>query len=105
MPSLAGLILDRHDAGLPVVQEFDALPAWQMGLWFEDLREIGPSLIALGVERRPGNALNVEIGAPVPRCDQRSPDGRGMAWLWSGGSALAYGCCSRRSCPKIGGAS
>lgn len=55
----------------------------------------------LAVERRPGNALNVEIGAPVPRCNRKSPDGRGLAWLLSGGDSLSYGHCTPRACPAI----
>lgn len=57
--------------------------------------------MALAVERRPGNALNVEIGAPAPRCNRKSPDGRGLAWLLSGGDALAYGHCTPRACPAL----
>ena len=60
-----------------------------------------PDRIDLGVERRPANALNVEIGQPMPRCQQQSPDGRGLAWLWSGGSPLAYGQCCRSACPLL----
>lgn len=54
----------------------------------------------VGVPRRPGNALNVEMGAPAPRCMQKSPDGRGLTWLMSGGSVLAYGCCAN-PCPRF----
>ncbi len=102
MKSVAGLILDRHEAGLPVSAEFEVLPARQMEIWFEDLAPICPSRINLGIERRPANALNIEIGQPLPRCTELSPDGRGMAWLWSGGSALAYGRCCARACWRAG---
>ncbi len=60
-----------------------------------------PDRIALGVERRPANALNVEIMEPMPRCKQQSPDGRGSIWLLSGGSPLAYGRCCRSGCPRL----
>lgn len=62
-----------------------------------------PYRIALEVERRPGNALNVEIGTPVARCRSKPPRhwpaGAGwLRWLASGGSPLVFGPCSR-SCP------
>jgi len=60
-----------------------------------------PSRRELEVERRPGNALNIEVGTPLPRCTEKSPDGRGMAWVWSGGSLLAYGTCSASECPRL----
>lgn len=53
------------------------------------------------VNRRPANALNVEIGSPAIRCALRSPDGRGAIWLLSGGSPLAYGCCERATCRRL----
>lgn len=52
------------------------------------------------LERRPANALNIEIGSPLPRCTRKSPDGRGLAWLLSGGSPLAYGHCTPLACPS-----
>jgi hypothetical protein len=64
---------------------------------------------SLGIERRPGNALNVEIGTPQPRCLIKPPDGRGITkeggtldYLRSGGNVLAYGVCSESSCPHEG---
>lgn len=65
------------------------------------------------LERRPANALNIEIGTPAARCLARPPDGRGvtrdgstLAWLRSGGSLLAYGRCApgphcARGCVRI----
>jgi hypothetical protein len=62
----------------------------------------------LRVERRPGNALNIEIGAPMPRCMFQPPDGRGVTrdggtldWLRSGGAELDYGICCADKCPKV----
>jgi hypothetical protein len=52
------------------------------------------------LERRRANALNVEIGSPSPRCTQKSPDGRGLLWWFSGGSLLSYGVCDIRNCPE-----
>lgn len=68
-----------------------------------------PQRIALPVPRRPGNALNVEIGSPVPRCRCRTPeswggfDPRAVRWLNSGGSALVLGPCSAEACPLPAG--
>lgn len=100
MISLAQLIIDRHEAGKSIEKEFAELPSFQMDVRFEDLSPICPSRMALDVERRPGNALNIEIGTPVPRCSQKSPDGRGLTWLRSGGSPLAYGVCAHHDCPR-----
>lgn len=55
-------------------------------------------------ERRPGNALNIEVGRPAARCMMRTPEhwpegvtaGR---WLASGGSPYVLGRCSRSCCP------
>jgi len=54
--------------------------------------------------RRRANALNVEVGAPIPRCTLKEPEhwpNKGMAarWLLSGGSPLVFGPCSA-NCPK-----
>lgn len=100
MISLAQLIIDRAAAGATVAGEFAALPAWQMRTRFADLAPLCPSRLAVDVERRPANALCLEIGAPLPRCRERSPDGRGDAWLASGGSPLAYGHCDAGACPR-----
>lgn len=62
-----------------------------------------PYRLTSEVERRPANALNLEIGAPLPRCRLRLPrewKGRDMAarWLASGGTPFVFGLCSR-ACP------
>ncbi len=65
-----------------------------------------PERIALAVERRPANSLNVEIGQPSPRCRLQTPehwkgfDERATRWLLSGGSPFVLGVCSTCSCPK-----
>lgn len=65
--------------------------------------------VALTVERRPGNALNVEVGCPADRCRMQPPGhwpagGPGVArWLASGGSPLVLGACSDVTCPLQGG--
>jgi hypothetical protein len=69
------------------------------------LSERCPQRIELPLIRRPGNALNVEIGTPLPRCRCHTPedwganDPRGARWLASGGSGYVFGTCSRAACP------
>lgn len=64
-----------------------------------------PHRVEVLQERRRANALNVEIGTPLPRCLLKVPehwpsDAPGaLRWLGSGGSALVFGPCSAR-CPK-----
>jgi len=102
--SIAALILYRAECGmLPTRDEIGEVPQQQFALYFSELSAICPDRRELSVQRRPGNALNVEIGAPLPRCLLRSPDGRGLAWLASGGDVLAYGTCDRAACPHAGG--
>ena len=48
--------------------------------------------------RRPANALNIEATVHVDRCALRSPDGRGLRWLMSGGEAIASGACTPNEC-------
>lgn len=60
--------------------------------------------------RRPVNGLNVEIGAPLPRCRLKLPEhwsGAGassLRWLASGGSPLVFGLCTPGACPNAFGA-
>lgn len=62
-----------------------------------------PHRIQPALERRPGNALNLEIGAPAARCTMRKPKHWGevgaLRWLGSGGSPLVFGVCSASGCP------
>lgn len=102
MSSIAAHVADALTRGLAVSREtFDAIPRRQLRIWFGDVSPACPSRRVLDIEMRPGNALNVEIGAPRPRCMEQSPDGRGLAWAASGGSLLAYGPCVARSCPRL----
>jgi hypothetical protein len=61
----------------------------------------------LPLQRRPVNGLNVEIGQPISRCRQRTPenwgtfDPRGARWLASGGDAMILGSCNRAQCPRL----
>lgn len=63
-------------------------------------------LVAPPLERRPGNALNMEIGQALPRCLDKPPRSwgtkapMGLRWLGSGGSPLVFGLCSAR-CPRV----
>ncbi len=75
---------------------------------FGAFSEACPHRRAPDLERRPGNALNVEIGAPLIRCLLQPPDGRGVTrdggtldWLRSGGSILSYGNCAEDCCPRL----
>ena len=81
----------------------DAVPAWQWqvtGGWWPDLAMYCRNRIEPNLLGRPVNGLNIEIGAPAARCLYRSPDGRGLLWLMSGGSALAYGICEQSACER-----
>lgn len=75
------------------------IPDWQWGIWFKDLKTHCPDRRTPDPIRRPANALNVEIGQPSARCLRQSPDGRGSAWLLSGGDLLVYGVCRQSQCP------
>lgn len=75
---------------------------------WKDFQTACTSCYRLPLERRPANALCVEIGSPLDRCLLQPPDGRGVTrdggtldWLRSGGSALAYGVCCLASCPEV----
>ena len=63
------------------------------------------NLIAPELLRRRANALNVEVGQPVPRCRLKTPehwgdaDPRAARWLLSGGSPLVLGLCTPNGCP------
>lgn len=71
---------------------------------FEAFATACPHRVEMPTPRRPGNALNVEIGTPAPRCKVRPPTHWGdetsvARWLLSGGDALVLGRCSRARCP------
>lgn len=62
------------------------------------------SRISPGIERRQANALNVEIGQPIPRCLNKIPEhwtgpaALGLRWVASGGSPLVLGACQPNGC-------
>jgi hypothetical protein len=71
---------------------------------FRNYAERCPYRTGRSVERRPGNALNVEIGAPMPRCKLRTPKHwpehmTAARWIMSGGDCLVFGLCSHGGCP------
>lgn len=100
--SAARLALERVERGLPA--ELDIIPPWQWALYFEELSPLCPSSLAVVAGEdfaRQRNALRVElVPSTGPRCSRRSPDGRRLSWLVSGGSALAYGACCAAVCPR-----
>ena len=106
MPTAAYIALDWLDSHPAATKDqrrsaLAAVPPSQFaGPHWGELSRHCEYRLALDVERRPGNALNLEVGTPMPRCTGRSPDGRGLAWLLSGGSALAYGICAKVKCPR-----
>lgn len=53
--------------------------------------------------RRKGNHLNIEYMGGGTYCTLQSPDGRGAAWLLSGGAIEAYGQCYEYRCPLMKG--
>ena len=100
--SLAHLAIVRFEqTGQVSTDELAAIPQIQWRIWFSELSAICPARLNVGIERRRANALNVEIGQPAARCSFLSPDNMGLRWLYSGGSALAYGCCEQNKCKYI----
>lgn len=71
---------------------------------FRDYAAACPHRIDVPLVRRPGNALNIEIGKPLDRCRLRQPEhwpsGTAGRWLASGGSPLVFEPCSLRECPN-----
>jgi hypothetical protein len=61
------------------------------------------SRVELPTPRRPANALNLEVGAPMTRCLSKRPShwpasASSLRWIASGGDALVFGVCSA-DCP------
>lgn len=99
MTTLARLTVERAEAGLD--HDAAAVPAWQWDAWWSELAPLCPSRLAV-VPVKQRNALRVEIlPSRDPRCSQKSPDGRGLAWLLSGGDPLSYGVCCEAKCPRV----
>lgn len=106
--TLAGLALDTIASSPDMAPAerralVDAVPYWQWRgpLWPELARHCGARTV---VELSPYNSddafgIRPEAGLS-PRCLSRSPDGRGLAWLQSGGPVADYGACSQQRCPR-----
>lgn len=104
MIGIVQLALDNHaaghgDAAQQVLDSISAGGRRQVELRFGEVAAICQHRIEARQESRPGTRLVVEHVAPLPRCVQQAPDGRGAAWLASGGSVLAYGTCCVTGCP------
>jgi hypothetical protein len=77
------------------------VPAHQWALnggWWGDLAKHCGNRMEVPIEPRFMNRLSINIMPPSARCLYRSPDGRGLAWLKSGGEVVAYGCCEQQQC-------
>lgn len=106
MRMLAALALDAISPETPQ-SEREALvadvPPWQWAgpLWPELAQHCGARAKAEWPAYNSDDAFGIrpEVGL-APRCLMRSPDGRGMAWLQSGGPLADYGACSRSRCPR-----
>lgn len=107
MRSLARNILDRIADGQAVSPEdIEAIPKWQWEIYGPEIADVCPMRVKrddrVSLQR---NALRCDFAwaDPQPRCSLQSPDGRGYAWLNSGGPVSAYGACKWRACPLIKG--
>jgi hypothetical protein len=64
-----------------------------------------PSRVNLGTPARKANALNIEVGQPLPRCMEKPPEHWGpnapsvLRWIGSGGNLLVLGHCDA-NCPR-----
>ncbi len=72
---------------------------------FETYRVSCTARVAVSLQRRPGNALNIEIGQGPDRCMDKRPEHwpesmSASRWRSSGGSALVLGACSQ-VCPRL----
>lgn len=85
---------------------FAEIPAWQFSIYWSDLRRHCPTILGDWTSNtarlRNFNALQIhptESGV-TKRCADLSPDGRGLAWVMSGGPPNVYGECALRTCPR-----
>ena len=108
MPTIAADMLDwiaSHPEVDPIskAQALSQVPAHQWacpgGHWPE-LATHCANRVEVKQESRFMNRLSINVMSPLPRCLYRSPDGRGLAWLKSGGEVEAYGRCEQSACEK-----
>ena len=108
MPTIAREVLDdieRHpDLSSSQKQALLAqVPSQQWASpegWFNELSVHCANRAEIRQEPRFMNRLAIYALSPLPRCLYRSPDGRGLAWLKSGGEVEAYGRCEREHCER-----
>lgn len=87
---------DRNRALAEVPAHQWALPG---GHWV-DLATHCQNRAEIPEEPRFMNRLAIYRMRPLPRCLFRAPDGRGLAWMLSGGPLEAYGCCEQAHCER-----
>lgn len=75
-------------------------PAQWSGEHWAELSKLCPNRIEIRDEPRFMNRLGFYRIQPLPRCLFRSPDGRGLMWLKSGGDVESYGVCEKRHCAR-----
>lgn len=108
MPSIAGDIaqwIKNHPEATPNEKEklLNQIPTWQWALpggYWNDLAPHCCNHVVIHEEPRFMNRLAIYRITPLPRCLYRAPDGRGLAWLKSGGPLEAYGRCEQRYCER-----
>lgn len=107
MPTIASDVLDWIEAhpGCDSVQRATLLhqvPPHQWALpggHWQDLSKHCPNRVEFKQsEPRFMNRLGFYRMTPLPRCLFRSPDGRGLLWLKSGGPLESYGLCEQEHC-------
>lgn len=100
--------VDAFDAAYLFVElvgpEAAVAAALRRGERFAEVSRACPNRVELPLERRPANALNLEIGQGLDRCMVQRPahwpEHMGaLRWLASGGTALVLGPCSAGECP------
>lgn len=108
MPSVAGDVVDllAMHPNLSAEQRralIDQVPGHQWAIkggYFNELSTHCCNRVEIQEEPRFMNRLAFYQLTPQPRCLYRSPDGRGLAWLKSGGSVLSYGVCEQEKCER-----
>lgn len=108
MPTIAADAIDwidSHPSATPTQKAalVEQVPAHQWALdggFWPDLSKHCCNRVEIHQEPRFMNRLSINVMTPLPRCLYRSPDGRGLAWLKSGGEITAYGLCEKANCER-----
>lgn len=106
MPTIASAVLDwlgdHPNVPTEVKREvIKTVPAhqWAMpGGYWNELALHCNNRVEIKRSPRFMNRLAINVMEPLPRCLFRSPDGRGLAWLKSGGELECYGRCEQQYC-------